>query len=137
MPKSKIIGGADGMIHGFECIFGDAKHVHIVVSEEAKTYRPEMEWLAEQMKNSEFRIQNSEFSDFKEGDAVYRFFELFDLPNVPNAKKIFELAAGKENQTDAPAQADFRGENVVRACCGIAICKISGGRNWAKVFWRG
>ena len=54
---SEIIGGADGMIRGFESIFGDAKQVHIVVSEEAKTYRPEMEWLAGQIENSEFRIQ--------------------------------------------------------------------------------
>jgi hypothetical protein len=65
-PESKILGGADGMIRGFEGIFGDAKQIHIVVSEEAATYRPEMEWLCGQMKNSEFRIQNSEFKDFKD-----------------------------------------------------------------------
>ncbi len=95
------------MIRGFESIFGDAKQVHIVVSEEAKTYRPEMEWLAGQMKNSEFRIQNSEFTDFKEGDAVYRFFELFDLPNVANAKKIFELAAEKKIRLTPPPKPMF------------------------------
>jgi len=101
--KLEMLGGADGMLRGFESIFGDAKRVHVIVSEEAKTYRPEMEWLAGQMKNSEFRIQNSEFTDFKEGDAVYRFFELFDLPNVANAKKIFELAAeGKIRLTPPP-----------------------------------
>src|SRR5580693_8541796 len=33
-PQSEIIGGADGMLRGFESIFGDAKQVHIVVSEE-------------------------------------------------------------------------------------------------------
>src|SRR5476651_580897 len=37
-PESKIVGGADGMIRGFESIFGDAKQIHVVVSEEAKTY---------------------------------------------------------------------------------------------------
>src|ERR1700679_590707 len=36
-PKSKVIGDSDGMIRGFESIFGGAKNVHIVVSEEAKT----------------------------------------------------------------------------------------------------
>jgi hypothetical protein len=106
-PKSKVIGGADGMIRGFESIFGDAKNVHVIVSEEAKTYRPEMEWLAGQMKNSEFRIQNSEFSDFKDGDAVYRFFELFDLPNVANAKQIFELAAEKKIRLTPPPKPMF------------------------------
>src|SRR5215831_3639758 len=33
--KGVVIGGADGMLRGFESIFGDAKHVHLVVSEEA------------------------------------------------------------------------------------------------------
>ncbi len=106
-PESKIIGGADGMIRGFESIFGDAKNVHIIVSEEAKTYRPEMEWLVGQMKNSEFRIQNSEFSDFKDGDSVYRFFELFDLPNVASAKRIFELAAEKKIRVTPPPKPMF------------------------------
>jgi hypothetical protein len=95
------------MVHGFEIIFGDAKTVHIVVSEEAATYRPEMEWLAGQMKNSEFGIRNSEFTDFKDGDAVYRFFELFDLANVPNAKKIFELAAAKKIRLTPPLKPIF------------------------------
>jgi hypothetical protein len=105
--KGEPIGGADGMIRGFESIFGDAKQVHIVVSEEAKTYRPEMEWLAGQMKDSGFRIQDSEFADFKDGDAVYRFFELFDLPNVPNAKRIFELAAEKKIKLTPPPKPVF------------------------------
>jgi hypothetical protein len=105
--RNSLIGGADGMIRGFESIFGGAKQVHIVVSEEAKTYRPEMEWLAGQMENSEFRIQNSEFSDFKEGDAAYRFFELFDLSNVSNAKRIFELAAEKKIRLTPPPKPMF------------------------------
>jgi len=105
--KSEIIGGADGMIHGFESIFGDAKRIHIVISEEAATYKPEMEWLAGQMKNSEFRIQNSEFTGFKEGDAIYRFFELFDLPNVANTKKIFELATEKKIKLTPPPKPMF------------------------------
>src|SRR5882724_1562632 len=102
-----LLGGADGMIRGFENIFGGAKQVHIVVSEEAATYKPEMEWLAGQMKNSEFRIQNSDYLDFKDGDAVYRFFELFDLSNVTNAKKIFELAAEKKIKLTPPPKPIF------------------------------
>src|ERR1041385_4209340 len=62
-PKSEILGGADGMVRGFESIFGDAKQVHVVVSEEAATYRPEMEWLAGQI-GSRFRVQGSGFSEF-------------------------------------------------------------------------
>ena len=43
---AKILGGTEGMLDGFASILpgGD-----IVVSEEAATYRPEMEWLAAQL----------------------------------------------------------------------------------------
>jgi hypothetical protein len=102
-----LLGGADGMIRGFESIFGDAKRVHIVVSEEAKTYRPEMEWLAAQIGNSKFKVQNSNFEGFADGDAVYRFFELFDLANVANSKKIFELAAEKKIKLTPPPKPMF------------------------------
>lgn len=105
-----VLGGTDGMIRGFESIFGDAKNVHAVVSEEAKTYEPEMIWLAEQLNqngNSKFKIQNSELSDFKDGDAIYRFFELFDLPNVPNSKRIFELALDKKIKLTPPPKPIF------------------------------
>jgi hypothetical protein len=105
-PSQEIIGGADGMLRGFESIFGDAKTVHIIVSEEAATYRPEMNWLCEQL-GSRFTVHDSRFNDFADGDAVYRFFELFDLPNVPNSKKIFELAAGKRIRLTPPPKPVF------------------------------
>jgi hypothetical protein len=107
LRKDDLLGGADGMIRGFESIFGDAKQVHIVVSDEAATYRPEMEWLANEIGNSKFKIQNSKFEGFAEGDAVYRFFELFDLPNVGSAKKIFELAAEKKIRLTPPPKPMF------------------------------
>ena len=101
-----VLGGADGMIRGFESIFGDAKNVHIVVSEEAKTYRPEMEWLAQQL-GAKFTVHDSQFNDFADGSAVYRFFELFDLPNVSNAKMIFELATEKKIRLTPPPKPMF------------------------------
>ncbi len=107
IPNSKLLGGVDGMLRGFESIFGDAKQVHIIVSEEAATYRPEMEWLAGQLGNSKFKIQNSKFEDFTEGDGVYRFFELFDLPNVANSRQIFELAAEKKIRLTPPPKPMF------------------------------
>jgi hypothetical protein len=97
----QVIGGAEGMIKGFEAIFGDAKNARMIVSEEAATYRPEMEWLAERI--PKLRVHDAKFEEFAEGDAVYRFFELFDTANVPNAKKIFALAAeGKIRLTPPP-----------------------------------
>jgi hypothetical protein len=88
-----VIGGPDGMLEGFRGIFGKASHVHIVVSEESKTYRPEMQWMAGQLGDDRFQLRDGGFMDFREEDAVYRFFELFDLANVPNASRILDLAA--------------------------------------------
>jgi hypothetical protein len=106
LPENGLIGGADGMIRGFESIFGDVKQVQIVVSEEAKAYRPEMEWMSEQI-GSRFMVHDSNFNDFAGGGAVYRFFELFDLPNVANAKRIFELAAEKKIRLTPPPKPLF------------------------------
>jgi len=56
--NSELLGGADGMLRGFESIFGDAACVHIVVSEEAAAYRPEMQWLVGQL-GPRFTIHDS------------------------------------------------------------------------------
>jgi hypothetical protein len=103
---STITDGADGMLRGFESIFGDAKHIHIVVSEEAATYLPEMRWLAEQL-GARFTVHDSRSTDFRDQSAVYRFFELFDLPNVPNAQQIFQLAAEKKIRVTPPPKPIF------------------------------
>ena len=111
-----LLGGGDGMLRGFESIFGDAKKVRIVISEEAATYRPEMQWLCGQL-GPRFTIHDSRFTDFAEGDAVYRFFELFDLPNVPNAKKIFELADRNRHQRERQQRADHPGDRGRHVRC--------------------
>src|ERR1019366_3514982 len=67
-----VIGGADGMIRGFEAIFGDAKQVHLVVSEEAATYKPEMAWIAEQLNQRGGATFNLQPSTFKIGRASCR-----------------------------------------------------------------
>jgi len=103
----EIIGGRDGMMSGFESIFGDSPRVHVVVSEESATYRPEMEWLTEMLGNSKIQIRDSKFSDFQDGDAVYRFFELFDHANVPNAQRIFDQAAQKKIRLTPPPKMIF------------------------------
>jgi hypothetical protein len=104
---STLIGGADGMLRGFESIFGDAKTIHIIMSEEAATYRPEMEWLSKQVRSAKCEVRSAGFTDFADGDAVYRFFELFDLANVPNSKRIFELAAEKKIRLTPPPKPVF------------------------------
>ncbi|TVR46677.1 MAG: hypothetical protein EA425_16920 [Puniceicoccaceae bacterium] len=79
--------------------------IAIVVSEEASTYRPEMQWLADELQHQGRRVHclapeqifplgGALFLDV-EGDPVkidviYRFFELFDLPNIPGQEHILE-----------------------------------------------
>ncbi len=102
-----ILGGADGMLKGFAGIFGAAARVHLIVSEESATYRPEMEWLADQLGSSRFKVQDSQFDGFADGDAAYRFFELFDLVNVACAEKLLALAAEKRVQLTPPPKPIF------------------------------
>jgi hypothetical protein len=108
MPNgaATLIGGAKGMMEGFAGIFDDAPTVHIVVSEEAQTYRPEMEWLAAQL-GPRFQIRDGKFTGFKDGEAVYRFFEMFDLPNVASAGAIMEMALAGRIQLTSPPKPIF------------------------------
>ncbi len=105
-PPYSVLGGADGMLKGFASIFGDAGRIHLVVSEESATYRPEMEWLAKQL-GDKFAVRDATFTGFVDDDAVYRFFELFDIANVPNAKQIFALAAEKRLRLTPPPKPIF------------------------------
>lgn len=105
-PASGIVGGTDGMLTGFASVFGDAERVHIIVSEESASYRPEMEWLAAQL-GARFTVHDSHFTNFAPGDAVYRFFELFDVANVPCAQRLFELATEKQIRLTPPPRPVF------------------------------
>lgn len=44
--SERWLGSAEAMLEGFSGIFGDAARVHLMVSEESRTYRPEMQWIA-------------------------------------------------------------------------------------------
>lgn len=87
----EVLGGADGMLRGFAEILpgGD-----IIVSEEASTYRPEMAWLATELnalhpQDARWRVlDTSARTDWQE--RIYRFFELFDLANIPAAPALMD-----------------------------------------------
>jgi hypothetical protein len=120
---SEIVGGADGMLEGFRTVLPNGGD--IVISQEAATYRPEMEWIAarlnqkildarssmldeEQSGPSEhpassiqhppsvtsWRVVAAENYEPQAGRAVYRFFELFDLPNIPGIENTLRANAG-------------------------------------------
>ncbi|HSH16329.1 MAG TPA: hypothetical protein VLD18_09870 [Verrucomicrobiae bacterium] len=103
----RVIGGTDGMLQGFEGIFGDAATVNLVISSESASYRPEMEWLAGQLTPGKFQVRDEHFQGFQPGNAVYRFFELFDLANIPAAEAIFEGARSGDLTVTPPPRPIF------------------------------
>ncbi len=100
---AEVIGGAEGMLDGFATVLprgGD-----IVISEESATYRPEMEWLVRQL-NSRFperswKVESAEHYEPQSGRDIYRFFELFDLPNIPGVSDLMN-AAGRGDLSVTP-----------------------------------
>jgi hypothetical protein len=111
-PHADILGGPDGMVQGFARMLraqiGDrAGCVAIVVSEEAKDYRPEMAWMAARLREQGLDAHCLEPRDLRFTEEalfanldgqdrpvalVYRFFELFDLKNVPKAELVMYSA---------------------------------------------
>jgi len=94
----------------FEAVTGgvgpyDNPFVAIVVSDEAETYRPEMEWLATRLQRKGRRVFvfhpdelmilgdtvcASLDGDPQTVDVLYRFWELFDLPSFPWAEGLLK-----------------------------------------------
>lgn len=101
------IGGRDAMKTGFASIFPKNGPVHVMVSKESETYAPEMEWLSGQLDSGRFQVRSTEFKDVQAGDSIYRFFELFDLPNLPNARALIDRASQKEISLTAPPKSFF------------------------------
>src|SRR5581483_3293218 len=119
--EDEIIGGSDGMLDGFRTVLPNGGD--IVISEEAATYRPEMEWLAARLNQKRderrnegvaaavdhsnqpmsqskltaagynWRVAAAENYEPQDGRAVYRFYELFDLPNIPGIEKTLRATA--------------------------------------------
>jgi len=127
-----IIGGDDAMIRNFYASLAalrkDVRNplIALVVSDEAGTYRPEMEWLAHQLQIQGKRVFCMSPDDIfplgttlcfdVEGnpekiDVVYRFFELFDLDNVRTAKFLFEAWSAGEVAI-APPMRPFQEEKL-------------------------
>lgn len=97
----KVYGMEEGVLRGFELILRG--HAVVVVSDEAKDYLSEMQWLAAQ--GSGWKVCRPMDLDYRDDgvwwggkrlDSIYRFFELFDLPNIPNADRL--VAAAKAGQ---------------------------------------
>ena len=111
----QLIGGRDGMVDGFAAMLRAQRGQYegvivIVVSEEAKDYRPEMMWMAtelsarglptycvepRQIRFTEERLLLATEAGHLPIGLIYRFYELFDLPNIPKGELI-QYAIKKE-----------------------------------------
>jgi len=118
---SALVAGPDGMVQGFAAMLRSQLGqrtgcVAIVVSEEAKDYRPEMRWLAEQLRNRNlacYCVEPREVGFTEDGlflstgteekpiGLIYRFYELFDLMNIPKAELV-QYAVKKERVAVTP-----------------------------------
>ena len=103
-----------------------APYIAILVSDEAATYRPEMEWIASQLRQRGRRVHVFHpdevmplgdticvgiDGDPQQVDVIYRFWELFDLANVPIAEYL--LKARRETQLSlTPPMRHFQEEKL-------------------------
>jgi hypothetical protein len=93
-----VLGGSRGMLEGFRSLQPNGGD--IVISQEASTYRPEMNWVAGQLNGNaaagtgdpgyNWRVLEAETYEPTPGRDVYRFFELFDLPNLPRISALLD-----------------------------------------------
>lgn len=99
-----IAGGSEGMATGFREIFPDG--ADILVSEESADYLPEMAYFASELGEG-FSLHKAEtYESAKSGKSVYRFFELFDLPNIPGSGELLN-SLSKTNALSPPAKPHF------------------------------
>jgi hypothetical protein len=116
-----ILGGRNGMVEGFAAMIrnfsGDREVVlAIMVSEEAKDYRPEMAWLTGQLcevglpaylvdpKDVSFTEESLHVPAGQAVSVLYRFFELFDLKNIPKVELFFYAAKKGRVRMTPPAK---------------------------------
>ncbi len=132
---SSILGADDAMVRNFHAALAALRPaernplVALVVSDEAATYRPEMQWLAHELQlqgkrvfclrpEDIFPLENALFFDVEGNpekiDIIYRFFELFDLENIRTQKFIFEAWAAGEVAI-APPMRPFQEEKLALA----------------------
>jgi hypothetical protein len=130
-----ILGAGDAMIRNFHASLAALRPglenplIALVVSDEAATYRPEMQWLAQQLQaqgrrvfclapEAIFPLGGALCFDVEGNpekiDLIYRFFELFDLANIRTARFIFEAWAADEVAI-APPLRPFQEEKLAFA----------------------
>jgi hypothetical protein len=127
----RLVGGVRGMREGFAAIIREVTNKEdpvcaIIVSDESEDYRPEMTYLAAELRTAgleAYTIHPREVQFTENGlylpngsrvDVVYRFFELFDLLNIPKSELI-AYAAKKRLVAVTPPYKHFLEEKLLLA----------------------
>ncbi len=93
-----VLGGPDGMIEGFRSLMPEGGAV--LVSAESGDYRPEMEWLTAQLGEA-WQVASAEEYQAN-GQAIYRFFELFDWQEIPAIRELAKKVSAGEIKLTPP-----------------------------------
>jgi len=129
-----LVGSPRGIRDGFAAMLRDASGsadpiCAIVVSEESADYRPEMAYIAGELRKiglAAYAVQPKEVTFTEDGlfiepegerlriDVVYRFFELFDLLNIPKSELV-SYAARKKLVVVTPPYKHFLEEKMLLA----------------------
>lgn len=130
-----LLGADDAMLVNFHAALAAQRpgvrhpHIALLVSDEAATYRPEMEWVAHQLQQLGHRVHclhpdevfplGGELFRDADGnpekiDVIYRFFELFDWPNLRTAPHLLEAWAADQVALTPPLR-PFQEEKLALA----------------------
>lgn len=90
----EIFGSRDGILEGFRSLLPEGGKV--LISEESEDYKPEMQWLVDQLNTADktagdWQMIDAEADKAEDSEDRYRFFEWFDWKNIPAAKKLAEM----------------------------------------------
>lgn len=77
-----VLGGAQGMVEGFATAFPGAE---VLISRESADYEPEMRWMQARVGGGIGKVWRTWEDVSGLSGKIYRFFELFDLPNVEHS----------------------------------------------------
>ncbi|TAE75698.1 MAG: hypothetical protein EAZ84_08730 [Verrucomicrobia bacterium] len=95
-----VLGGRNGMIDGFRSVLPEDGAV--LISQEAKDYRREMEWLTSEAAGGR-TIEAAENHE-QDSRSIYRFFEWFDWEAIPAARKLAEASASGDLDLTPPCK---------------------------------
>lgn len=144
--EGALIGKREGMVLGFERMIRSLSNkkdvvLAILVSKESEAYRPEMVWLGKALTArglSTYVAGPEDIIFTEEGlwldvhgkreqiDIVYRFFELFDLKNIPKAELILYAARKKRVILTPPPKSQLEEKSLFALFHHPAL----------KTFWR-